>query len=224
MRIGVHDLCDSVFTMDANWCSRCVRICNLTELSFSEKNFHLLQSELQQVLEVLDQANKKIAWFEEQFKLSRDRQFGRSSEKLPSQQILFDAMECDEIKTVEEKETITYTRSKPKKSCGRKLDTSKLPRERVLHDVEEKICGCGKALVKIGEDTSEQVELIPAVLKVIEHVTPKYACHTCKKIVQGKKPETVVPKAMAANSLIADVVVKKYQYHLPLYRQSKLFK
>ena len=197
---------------------------NLTELSFSEKNFHLLQSELQQVLEVLDQANKKIAWFEEQFKLSRDRQFGRSSEKLPSQQILFDAMECDEIKTVEEKETITYTRSKPKKSCGRKLDTSKLPRERVLHDVEEKICGCGKALVKIGEDPSEQVELIPAVLKVIEHVTPKYACHTCKKIVQGKKPETVVPKAMAGNSLIADVVVKKYQYHLPLYRQSKLFK
>ncbi|MEK6731614.1 MAG: transposase [Pseudomonadota bacterium] len=117
-----------------------------TALPFSEKNFSLLQAHLTQVTQqaetlsqALDQANKKIAWFEEQFKLSRDRQFGRSSEKLPSQQILFDAMECDEIKTVEEKETITYTRSKPQKSCGRKLDTSKLPRERVLHDVEEKI-------------------------------------------------------------------------------------
>jgi transposase len=188
----------------------------LDDLDFSKENFHILKQEL-------IKATAKIQWFEEQFKISRDRVFGKSSEKLPKQQLLFDAMESDEVEVEPEKETITYTRNKPK-SCGRKLNTSQLPRERVEHDIEDKHCSCcGKELVRIGEDVSEQVEFVPAVLKVIEHVTLKYACKDCSTIKQGKKPESVIPKAMAATSLITEVVIKKYQHHQPLYRQSKIF-
>ncbi len=218
-------------------------------LSFSENNFASLKKafinlscELNKTSEKLTQAQEKINWFEEQFKINRQRQFGKSSEKNeiseapPKQQLLFDAMQADEIKTKAETETITYTRNKPKKkSCGRKLDTSKLPRERIVHDIDEadKICSCcGEYLVRIGEDVSEQIEFTPSALKVIEHVTPKYACKSfkagkkCGVIKQGKKPESaisVIPKAMAGNSLITEAVIKKYQHHQPLYRQSKIF-
>ncbi len=196
----------------------------LDDLEFSKENFQILKQEFNKLSDELTKAVDKIKWFEEQFKINRDRVFGKSSEKLPKQQLLFDAMESDEVEVKPERETITYTRNKPK-SCGRKLDTSKLPRERVVHDIENKNCSCcGKELVRIGEDVSEQVEFVPAVLKVIEHVTLKYACKGCETIKQGRKPESVIPKAMAAASLITEVIIKKYQHHQPLYRQSKIFK
>ena len=77
---------------------------------------------------------------------------------------------------------------------------------------------------KIGEDRSEQVDYIPAVLKVIEHVCPKYACRDCETIASAKKPTSAIPKSMATNRLITEVIIEKYQYHVPLYRQSKRFK
>ena len=59
---------------------------------------------------------------------------------------------------------------------------------------------------------------------MIEHVQAKYACRHCECLVQAKKPESPLGKLMATPRLVADVAVKKYQHHMPLYRQSKLFK
>lgn len=170
---------------------------------------------------------KQIAWFKEQFKLQQQRLYGRSSESADALQVdfLFDeAQPVQQEPEVDEQEQIgAYTRKK--KSCGRKLDTSKLSRERHYHDLPEaqKICTCGNPLHKIGEDISEQLEHIPEQLKVIEHVQMKYACRVCVTVKAAEKPESPIPKCMAGASLIADVIVKKYQHHLPLYRQSKLF-
>ena len=52
----------------------------------------------------------------------------------------------------------------------------------VLHDVvdEERTCGCGREKVKIGEDTTEQLDYIPGKLEVLRHIYPKYACSCCK--------------------------------------------
>lgn len=78
--------------------------------------------------------------------------------------------------------------------------------------------------MQAGEDISRQLKYIPAQIKVIEHVTPKYICRTCKTIKQASKTElSPIPKAMAEASLISEVIVSKYDNHLPLYRQSKIF-
>ena len=119
-----------------------------------------------------------------------------------------------------------YTRTtKPK--TGRNIDTSKLPREIVIHELSkvEKhcSCGCGIGLVKIGEERSEQLEYIPGSLKVIENVTYKYVCRSCEKFVSANKPEMPIAKSMAAPSLITEVIIKKFEYHLPFYRQAKMF-
>jgi transposase len=170
---------------------------------------------------------KEVTWFKEQFKLAQQRKFGRSSETTETLQveIIFNEEgDTTEPPTKEDDvEHISYTRKKTKQ-CGRKLDTSNLVRERQLHDLtdEEKICICGCQLEKIGEDISEQIERIPEQVKVIEHVRPKYTCRHCETIKTAPKPECPLPKSMATAGFITDVIIKKYEHHLPLYRQSKL--
>lgn len=188
----------------------------------------LLLSENALLRQELAEAHKKINSLIEQFKLSMQRQFSKKSEltKTLNQPDLFDEIEVVTDEEIEEsdKETITYTRQK--KSVGRRIDTSKLPREQIIHDLSdaEKICAsCGKELEKIGEDKSEQLEYIPAQLKVIEHIRSKYTCRCCETIKTAAKPESPLPKSMAGASLIADVIIKKYEHHLPWYRQSKIF-
>jgi transposase len=169
---------------------------------------------------------KEINWLKEQFKLAQQRKFGRSSENSQTLQmeIVFNEDSCiTQPPEKEEVEQISYTRRKTK-TRGRQLDTSKLPHEQQLHDLQEdeKICSCGCQLKKIGEDISEQIERIPEQYKVIEHVRPKYACPSCETVKAAPKPECPLPKCMAGTGFITDVIVKKYEHHLPLYRQSKI--
>ena len=61
---------------------------------------------------------------------------------------------------------------------GRKPLPEALPRVEVVHDIDDadKICACGCELTRIGEEVSEQLDIIPAKMQVIRHIRPKYAC------------------------------------------------
>ena len=67
-----------------------------------------------------------------------------------------------------------------------------LPRRRVEHPLPEERCtctACGARLVKIGEETSEQLDYQPASLFVIEHVRFTYACQACEgTVVTAERP------------------------------------
>src|SRR5262249_52423481 len=102
-----------------------------------------------------------------------------------------------------------------------------LPHYTVIHDLpdaQKKCASCGETLHKIGEDKSEQLEIIPVQYCKIEHIRFKYSCRSCECVVMAPKPKAPLPKAIAGASLLTDVVLNKYQYHLPLYRQSKIMK
>lgn len=189
----------------------------------------LLENEKIVLKKSQEEWREKYNYLLEQIRLMKQRHFGKKSEQIEGliqQKIIFDDLEPEEkTEEVEEPvtETVTYTRQK--KKVGRKIDTKNLPREQIIHDLssEEKICDCcGNELVKIGEDKSEQLEYIPEQLKVIEHINPKYTCRNCETIKAAKKPESPLPKSMAGASLISNVIIKKYDYHLPWYRQSKI--
>jgi len=166
----------------------------------------------------------------EQFRLAQQRQFGRSSEAGADQLGLFNESEqivesADDVLT--EAETITYTRNKPK----RKPLPKYLPRETIIHDIEDKTCTCcSHELHRMGEETSEQFEFIPASIKVIEHVRLKYSCRHCEQ--QGTEvniqiapvPPSPIPKSIATPSLLSQIITSKYQYALPLYRQEQMFR
>ncbi|HDV5785685.1 TPA: IS66 family transposase [Legionella pneumophila] len=161
----------------------------------------------------------------EQFKLSRQRHFSSSSESTQQLSLQFDeaeAVNTQELPAEENTVTITYTRSKPK----RRVLPPELPREVIEYDISEleKICACGCQKARIGEEVSEQLEIIPAQLKVIAHVRPKYACNRCDEGVSiAPQPKLFLPKSMASPSLVAHTIVSKYQNHLPLYRQEKIW-
>ena len=198
-------------------------------LSNSSRHIEMFESLVADKDATIFNLENELKWLKQQVKLGQQKIFGRSTEKLESLQVPLVFNENDneiiEVKKVNEKtETIQYTRRKVKQ-CGRKLDTSKLTRERQLHDLPEaeKTCACGCQLEKIAEDISEQVDHIKEQLKVIEHIQPKYACRQCETIKSAKKPESPLPKSMATARLITDIVIKKYEHHLPLYRQSKIF-
>ncbi|MEZ8290436.1 IS66 family transposase [Vibrio sp. 10N.237.312.B06] len=188
---------------------------------------------------MLSQEQKESQWQQErqslleQLKLAFDRQFAKRSEALKpydeSQGDLFNEAECEAVKEEEVEVTTTIT---TKKRGKRKPLPKTLPREVIELDLDdhEKQCSCcNHGLHKIGEDRSEKLEFTPAVLKVLEYVRPKYACRQCEKtgdsshIVQKPSPQSLIPKSFATESLLANIILGKYQYAMPLYRQESLF-
>lgn len=189
----------------------------------AEKN--ALNDKNLELLEINKNQAAQIVLLEEQIRLANQKKYGKQTEQTSNlQMMLFDEFPEPEQEPELESETITYTRKKTPKSKGRKIDTSKCSRERIEYDLDEgdKKCSCGHELSKIGEDTSEQVDYVPASIKVIEHARFKYCCKNCQTIKSADKPEQPLGKCMATEKFVADVIINKYQYHLPLYRQSKM--
>ena len=117
---------------------------------------------------------------------------------------------------------------KKKKKLGRKPLPSNLDREDIEHTLEGAAlkCSCGCCLEEIGEEVSEELHYIPGRMVVKRHRRKKYACKEgCEEVVKRApvsfKP---LPKSMVSSSVLSDLLVKKYEDHLPLYRQSLIFK
>uniref|UniRef100_UPI000ABD9B50 IS66 family transposase n=1 Tax=Marinagarivorans algicola TaxID=1513270 RepID=UPI000ABD9B50 len=192
--------------------------------------------DLKNKVQSLEAQNKLLKeendFLREQFNLARHRQFDASCEKASVQPSLFNEPEAelDEPEKVEPQpqESSTTKKSQPK----RKPLPKDLPRETRVIDItdEEKVCPCCNGeLHQLGAETSEQLEYIPASIKVIETVRPKYACRTCEQnnthtpIKIADVPASPIPKSIATPSLLAQVILQKYQFALPLYRQEALF-
>jgi transposase len=73
------------------------------------------------------------------------------------------------------------------------------------------------------EDVFEILEYIPANLKVIRHVRPKYSCDKCNHVVEAPAPSRTIVRGLAGPGLIAHVLISKYADHCPLYRQSEVY-
>ena len=147
----------------------------------------MLPTDVEELQRLVVGLQKEIVVLHDELKLLRHKIFGRRSERFSEeeqmQSSLFDETDCggEQQTQGQPQETITvaaHSRARP----GRRPLPADLPREIVVHDIPEqdKICSCGEPLVRIGEETSEKLDIIPAQLKVIRHVRPKYACKKCE--------------------------------------------
>jgi transposase len=100
-----------------------------------------------------------------------------------------------------------------------------LPREEIVIAPQSTACPCcGGAMHVIGEEASEQLDIVPAQLKVIVTRRPRYGCRTCEGAVgQAPAPNRPIDGGIATEALIAHVIVSKYADHCPLYRQAQIF-
>ena len=176
-----------------------------------------------------------IELLEEQIRILKKEIFGRKSEKRPAEEEgphqlhLFN--EAEVLVEQEAQKTVAipeHTRQQPK----RKPLPKDLPRVEVIHDIEEsdKVCACGTELSRIGEEVCEKLDIVPAKIRVIRHIRPKYACKSCEGVESegptvkiAPPPPQIVPKGIATPGLIAHIAVSKYADALPLYRQEKIF-
>ena len=107
--------------------------------------------------------------------------------------------------------------------AGRQPLPDHLPRIEHYHEPESCTCGqCGKDLVKIGEDISEQLDVEPARFFVQRHIRPQYACRSCETMAAAPIPPAVIDGGMAAVGLLVWVIIGKYLDHLPLYRLEQI--
>ena len=100
-----------------------------------------------------------------------------------------------------------------------------LPREDVVVEPEATAClCCGDELHVIGEDVSEQLDVIPARFTVKRIRQPRMGCRTCEAPpVQAPAPPRIVEGGLPTEALVAHVVVAKYLDHQPLYRQAERY-
>src|SRR4051812_31682965 len=162
--------------------------------------------------------------------LQRGR-FGRRSEKLDPDQLQLGLEDLEQTVAAAEaaREEVAARSSTPRppRVWRRNLGAlpAHLPRVEVVIDVEDKSCPCcGGTLHVIGEDTSEMLDIVPAVLRVKVIRRPRYGCRACTEaVVQAPAPQRPITGGMATEALLAHVLVAKYADFLPLYRQAQIF-
>jgi transposase len=175
---------------------------------------------------------ESVSYLEEQVAWLKRQIFGQRSEKviktLNESQLMLDGFEEVESKPEEKQKVPSHERRKPTRN-GK--DTIKLPPdlpvERQVIDIpeEEKTCQeTGKPLVQIGEEVTLKLAHRPGNLYIKEIVRLKYALPQNSEggIRIAPLPESLLTRCQADDSLLADILTKKFADHLPLYRQQEM--
>ena len=177
---------------------------------------------------VSEKLKQQIHVLLEALRLEKHRLYGKSSEKSPDQAELFDEADSlvDELDIINDEQAPVALSSKRQRPVRKPLP-AELPRVRRVIELseEERQCACGCTLIEIGEDISEQVDIIPARVQVIQHVRKKYACQRCDDNIKvAPRAKILLPKALASANTMAYIITSKYADGLPLYRLSGILK
>ena len=114
------------------------------------------------------------------------------------------------------------TRPKPVRNIGGL--PKHLPREEVVIEPVTNACPCCLGtLHRIGEDVSEMLDIVPAIIRVKRIRRPRYGCRACESaVVQAPAPPRPVEGGLPTAALLAHVAVSKFAWHLPLHRQTQM--
>src|SRR5574337_874272 len=141
------------------------------------------------------------------------------------QSLLEEAIEADLEALAQELEQLAPAtpEHQPKIPPKRTALPPQLPRREIRHEPADTLCRCGCAMRRIGEDVAEKLDYPPGVFTVERHIRGKWVCAHCETLVQAAVPAHVIDKGIPTTGLLAQVLIAKYQDHLPLYRQERIF-
>jgi transposase len=186
-----------------------------------------LPDDLTALKQLVAQMQSKVVHLEEENALLRQRLFGRKSEQTidpaTPQLALFNEAEsvAESAAKEAEEEVVAPTKHRGKS----KPLPADLPRIEVIHELPEYelTCACGCRKHAIGEETSEQLEIVPMQIRVIKHIRKVYACRGCVTTpVTADKPAQLIEKSIASPSVLAMLLTTKYVDGLPLHRFEKV--
>jgi len=208
----------------------------LAEINARQSEVNAKQSEqLASLQQQVDKLLTQLAWFNRQF-------FGRKSEKLalldPNQLSLFEnqTMEQQRLEAIEaarqkaEEEIAEVTKATaPKAKRTNRQFLEDLPVVRVVIEPESVDLKHYKC---IGEECTRTIEHEPGKLYVKETVYPKYGLKSNTHVpvegqsgvIMAQRVLTPIHKCIAGASLLAEILLQKYEFHMPFYRQVRLLK
>jgi len=197
----------------------------LTEL---QKNYELSLLQISELTHTVAHQQEQIDWLKKQL-------FGRKTERFVGDngQLYFPGFEdmAPLVLPEEPKKPVAAHARRPPKSSNKNGITypEDLPVETTVLDLadDQKVDPVtGKALVCIGEDVSEKLAKKPASFFIKKIIRKKYAVagNPDKGIKTPNLPAAFMPKCMVDESVVADVLVKKFCDHLPLYRQAEILR
>lgn len=197
-----------------------------TTLAKARQEIRLLKQDNNALRESLRYLEEQMAWLKRQI-------FGTKSEKtinnLEQPQLFEEGFGLSPNPQAEEKQPVPAHERKKTNRNGKDTITlpPDLPVERQVIDIpeEEKICAeTGQPLVKIGEEVTLKLAQKPGSYFLKEIVRPKYALPKESEggIRVAALPESLLTRCQADESLLADILTKKFADHLPLYRQSEI--
>ena len=180
----------------------------------------------------VERLNQQIQWLMSQLRLSKHKQFGASSEQTNvNQMCLFNEAEATADLSVPEPELSEVKKHYRKRT---RLTTNKLPEELpveiIEHELPEAECvcsDCGCDLHRMGQETREELKIIPAKAVIVRHIQHVYSCRNCEKtsdhvsIVKADMPEPVIKGGFASPEAIAHIAAQKFMMGSPLYRQEQ---
>ena len=176
-----------------------------------------------------DQALSQIDRLRHLLRQLQRAQFGRRSEKLDPEQLLLALEDIEQAiagnEAADDKKDPVAARARgEKRRANRGALPAHLPRVDVTIEPEDTNCPCCRAPMHvIGEETSQRLDVIPAQFRVIVTHRPKYACRACEEaVVQAPAPERLIKGGLPTEAMVAYVLVAKYAWHLPLYRQAQM--
>ncbi len=201
---------------------------------------------LEKAEETIKEQDKKIKLLTDQLAWYRRKFWKSSSEKYipqdPNQRkIDFDGLDVlpeeQEVMETAAKEVISYERKKPEK----KNKPVRLPLpdhlRREIEVIEPK--GIDENWERIGQEVTEILEHKPGELYVRQIIRPKYVLKKELQIEQEQSeqgeekmhnvkiaglPLLPLPRSNAGASLLAELLLGKYMYHLPFHRLIEMFK
>jgi len=214
------------------------------EIETLEKAKNEKDQEIETLEKVKNEKSEQIAklkklnnWYMEQLKLKAREKLGKSSEKaIDGQLSLFDVFNEAEtfrepIQSESPQERIIPEHKRRKAKGGSKFND--IPVEVVEYklDDREQICdNCHRPLTVMKKEIRKELVIVPAEVKVIEHVTYVYSCINCDKngesgfIKIAPHPKALIKKSVVSPSFMSYIMNQKYTLALPLYRMEQEFK
>lgn len=111
--------------------------------------------------------------------------------------------------------------SESKRKPRRQALPEDLPRVEHRHEPEDTNCpmhGCGRPMQRVGEDISEELDIVPAQYFVHRHIYGKWACRCCQILKQEPAAPRIIDGGIPAAGLVAYTMISHYVDHLPYYR------
>ena len=189
---------------------------------------------IDQLRVAVEQKEETIQTLEQQLNWFKRQVFGQKSEKRdmtdnPFQQTIADVLkELPEVtaKEAEEKQTISYQRGKAKKDVlagtpddsGLRFDED-VPVEEITLSAPELDGPDADDYEVIGYKSTYRLAQRPGSQVVLKYTRPVLKKRSTQKVISTPAPANVLDKSMADVSFLAGMLLDKFLYHLPLYRQ-----